>query len=390
MAMLDVARSLAEEISERAAEGEAARTMPPDLVDRLRREGLFRMAVPRSLGGLELDPVEVLEVVEEVSRADASAGWTVLIGNASAFFAWLDPAVTRAMLADGPVISTGVFAPLGRGVPVAGTDQLVLTGRWPFNSGCMHADWFQVGFLMMDGEQPATRADGQPDWRFAYLRRDEAEVLDTWRAGGLRGTGSHDVAARGVRIPVARTAMPMLDEPRHDSRLLQVGFRAYTAVLLTGFPLGVGRRAIEELEALAPGKHRWRRDVSVAEDAHTQLVLGRASAGLLAARAFAVEAFDSAWASVQAGCRPSEEQRGRMTLAAQQAMDAALTAVDTVHRLAGGSVVFEDHPLGRCFRDLHAAAQHVFFSGELFAEHGRRLLGLPVAGTGAGAVLRAR
>ena len=59
----------------------------------------------------------------EISRADGSAGWTVLIGNALAFFAWLDPAVTKEMLGDErTIVSTGVFSPQGRAVPtVRGT-----------------------------------------------------------------------------------------------------------------------------------------------------------------------------------------------------------------------------------------------------------------------------
>src|SRR5262245_37393438 len=150
MSMIDVARELAPVFSARATDGEAARTMPPDLVARARAAGLFSIAVPRSLGGLELDPLTVVGVVEEISRADGSAGWTVLIGNATAFFAWLEPAVTKDLLGDEPgVVSTGVFAPSGRAVP-AGDGRLLLDGRWSFNSGCVHADWFQTGCMVMD------------------------------------------------------------------------------------------------------------------------------------------------------------------------------------------------------------------------------------------------
>ena len=94
--VLQSARELAPELAARAAEGEALRTMPADLVDRIKSAGLFRMALPRCPWWLaEIDPLAILEVVELLCEADGSAGWTVLIGNSTACFAWLEPSVPR-------------------------------------------------------------------------------------------------------------------------------------------------------------------------------------------------------------------------------------------------------------------------------------------------------
>jgi indole-3-acetate monooxygenase len=378
MSAIEGARALVPELAARAAEAEARRTMPADLVAAARRAGLFRMAVPRSLGGLELDPVSIIEMVELVSAADGSAGWTVLIGNSATFAAWLDPVVARRLLgADADVVSTGVFSALGRAVPEPDSDHVVVDGRWPFNSGCVHADWFQVGVLVMDGDEPARRPDGRPDWRFAWVPRADGEVIDTWRSTGLRGTGSHDVAVRGARIPLAHTAMPMFDPPRAAGPLLGLGFRALTGALLAGFPLGVARRALDEIVARAPTKRRWGRDATVAEDGHAQHLIGRAEAALLAARALVIEAYGAAWATITAGSPATDGQRSRMLLATQQAMQAAVGAVDVAHDLVGSSAVDQDHPVGRCFRDLHAARLHVVFSGEAFAEYARQRFAAP-------------
>jgi indole-3-acetate monooxygenase len=84
----------------RAAEAERLRTMPADLVLRAKRAGLFRLNLPRSLGGYELEPAVTVEIFEEISRADGSAGWTMVIGNSTAFFAWLEPAVAKELIAD--------------------------------------------------------------------------------------------------------------------------------------------------------------------------------------------------------------------------------------------------------------------------------------------------
>ena len=75
--------------------------MPPHIVESTKVAGLFRMAMPAALGGLEFDPVTIVESIEAVSHTDASAGWTTLIGNSTAFFAWLEPTAANDMLGGG-------------------------------------------------------------------------------------------------------------------------------------------------------------------------------------------------------------------------------------------------------------------------------------------------
>ena len=193
-------RQVAIEARSTADEAEALRTMPSGLVGTARAAGLFRMAMPAALGGLELDPASIVAAVEEVSAADGSAGWTVLIGNSTAFLAWLEPTTAKELL-DGAVdvVSTSMFAPLGRARREG--DDLVIDGRWPFNSGCVHADWYQAGVVVLDGDGPAHRPDGGIDTRFATFPRQAARIIDTWHSTGLRGTGSHDIEVDGAPDP---------------------------------------------------------------------------------------------------------------------------------------------------------------------------------------------
>ena len=172
---------LATEFLARAAEGDDLRTMPADLVQRAKSAGLFRINLPRSLGGLELDPLTSIEIFEEISRADGSAGWTIVIGNSTAFFAWLDPAVAKELIAgEYDFVSTSMWAPLGRARPGSG-GRLTVSGRWPFNSGCLHASWLQVGVLVTESQAPRLRAPGIPDWRFAF-------VPAAWQSSRTPGT----------------------------------------------------------------------------------------------------------------------------------------------------------------------------------------------------------
>ena len=362
----------------RAPEAESMRTMPPDVVAAARAAGLFSMAAPRSVGGGERDPLAIVSAVEQLSHSDGSAGWTVLIGNSTAFFAWLDPGIVRAMVGDASdIVSTSMFAPMGHARRDG--DDLVIDGRWPFNSGCVHADWYQVGVTLMDDDdRPSLRPDGRVDARFAYFRRQHAEIIDTWHSMGLRGTGSHDIEVHGIRVPIEHTAAPMLDPAVHDGALWRLGFFPLLGVLMSGFPLGVARRALDEFAELAPTKRRGRSPGSIAEDAHVQFEVGKAHAALLSARAFVHDTLGDIWTTVSSGATPTPVQAARTGLATQQAMHAAITAVDIAFGLAGASAVYTGHPLERCFRDLHTANQHIAFSGDGFRAHAQTQFGIGV------------
>src|SRR3954447_18559663 len=295
------------EVRASADESEALRTMPAHLVEATKAAGLFRMAMPASLGGLELDPITILEAIEAMSRADASAGWTTLVGNSTAFFAWLDPTAAKVMLGgNSNVVSTSMFAPMGRARRDGG--DLVVEGRWPFNSGCVHADWYQAAVVVMDEGQPGVRADGRPDVRFAMFPRHGASIIDTWHSLGLRGTGSHDIEVHDLRIPIEHTAAPMLDDPTGSGPLSRLGFFPLLTVLMSGFPLGVARRALDELAQLARKKRRGTSPVPIADDAKVQYDIGRADAALQAARVFLLDALDVAWATVTTGATLSGEE----------------------------------------------------------------------------------
>jgi len=373
---LEAAREIAPMLSERALVCERLGTLPPDLVETVRRAGLFRLATPRELGGLELDPATIVEVFEELARADGSAGWTIMIGNASAFLAWLDPAVARALLGAraGPV-TAGVFAPMGRLTPNGGKG-FQLDGRWSFASGCLHADLFFGGAFVMDGERPRMLPERGPDWRLAFYGATAGSVIENWDVVGLAGTGSHDIAAAGLAVPEEHTAAVFFEPARHDGPLWRFPFFTLAGTFLMSIPLGIARRALDELASFAPTKIRPPGPGSIAEDGDVQLAVSRAEGALQSARALVFDALGSMWDTACAGDVPTVDQRARFLLAGQQTMRAATEAVNIAHSLAGAGAIHAGNPLGRCFRDIHAAAQHIYFSPAAAKRYAKVRLGL--------------
>lgn len=369
------ADALAREFRARAAEGEANRTMPADLAAKVKEAGLFRLSLPMSLGGWEADPITIFEVIEKLSYADGSAGWTTLIGCNPMFMAWLDRGVAAKLLDGNPnICTTGMFAPLGRAVP-DGNGSFTVDGRWPCNSGCSHSEWFMAGVFVMDGDHPRMVPPGRPDWRFAWFPRSDGEIIDTWHAAGLKGTGSHDIAVHGITVPGELTCSPIFEPPRHDTPLYLLSFYNLISAHIAGFPAGVGRRALDEFIVAAQGKHRGVSATSVADDPVAQHRFAIVDGDLRAARAFFIEAMGEAWETVTRGNPCSLDQRARVMSANQALQRAAVAAVAAVLPLTGASAVYADHPIQRCSRDLHAASQHIVFNVGVLKDIGQVALG---------------
>jgi indole-3-acetate monooxygenase len=373
--VLASARALAPELSDRAREGEVLGTLPPDLVEKAREARLFSLMTPRSLGGLELAPREVVDVLEELCRADGSAGWTIIIGNATAFFTWFEPEVAAELVAGTrDTIGAGSFAPTGRLVP-RGDGAFDFDGRWSFVSGCRHADGFFLGGFVMDGDRPRMIDGFGPDWRFAYMPAEAVEIIDNWDVAGLRGTGSNDVSVAGAVVDERHTIAPFREAARHDNALARFPLFTLIGVQFAAVPLGIGRRALDELLAIAPTKTRVGSMMPIGDEADVQVAIARADAALRAARAYVGETADDAYASALTGNVPTIDQRARLQVAVQNAMRAGLAAVDLAFAAGGASALRNDNVLQRCFRDLHAAAQHVYFSPGSWKRYTKVVLG---------------
>lgn len=105
--VIAAARAVAPMLAGRSAEIEAARRLPADLARNFAHAGLFRMLVPKSLGGVEAAAADIFRALSIVAEADASAGWCVMIGSTSALTsAYLDEEVAREVFAN----PSGVYA----------------------------------------------------------------------------------------------------------------------------------------------------------------------------------------------------------------------------------------------------------------------------------------
>jgi alkylation response protein AidB-like acyl-CoA dehydrogenase len=372
--VLDAVRGLAPTIAGRAAEIESGRRVPRDLLDELIAAGCFRLLLPRSHAGLGADLPAAMRVIEALSRADASVGWTVMIGGGS----WVDvcglPRGSFDRLFAAPdVIVAGAINPSGSITAVPGGYRV--SGRWSFASGCEHAAWL-YGNCIEAG--PDGDAGGAPRMRIAVFAPEEVAIEDTWNVSGLRGTGSHHFRVSDLVVPADRTLNPLADHACVDEPIVRIPVPALLALQVAGVAIGAAHGAIDDILDIAANKVPLLAGATLAANPLFQVELATADTDLHAARALLYQAAESAWATAAAGEPFTLPQRARLRAAAVWATARAVDVVETAYRAGGGSSLYADCPLQRRLRDVHAVTQHFLVKRDTLTTAGAILAGQDV------------
>jgi len=372
---LVAARALGPSLAARSTKIEAARTLPSDVVADLRDADLMRLCVPGVLGGPELSPADVVSVIEEVAYHDGAAGWCVMIAaTTSLLAAFLPPVHATEIYGDATSITGGFAAPVGRARPVDGG--LEVTGRWQWGSGTQHCTWIGGGCLLVGSDgQPTPRLDGLAA-PFVLFRPSQVELLDTWHVSGLKGTGSTDYEVNRAFVPEGRWVEIGAVQPLRGRSLYRFSFFGMLALGISAVTLGLARRAIDELVALAGDKRPQGSSRTLAERTSTQADVASAEATVDGARALVDRRIAEAWATVERGDPLTDDQRRDLRLAATHAALASAHAVDVMYDCGGGASIFDASPLQRTFRDIHVATQHAMVAPRTLEPVGRMRLGL--------------
>jgi indole-3-acetate monooxygenase len=370
------ARALAPVVEQWRDASEQERRVPRPLFEALRDAGVFRMSVPKAVGGAEVDEETILQAIEELSRQDGSVGWNVMIAsNAAIAAAYLPTKALREVYRGGPsTVIAGALLPQGAAIPVPGG--FCLTGRWTFASGCHQADWMLGSSTVMAQGTPRLRPDGRPDIRTFFVPVGECELLDTWHTAGLRGTGSHDWQVTDVFVPEEQSFPILRDGPSKPGSLYIRDFAAYAGPRVAAVALGIARDAIDAFTALAMTKTPILATNTLATQHTTHERVGRAEARLRSGRAFLYETvrelpYSPTWSEAL-----SDDLRASIRLASAHAAQSAAEAVDLMFTAAGTTSIYESSRLERCFRDVHVATQHVAVAPSNIEMVGQYFLGL--------------
>lgn len=371
--LLNTTRELCPRLAAGRDRIELARRLPEDLGRDLAAAGFFRIFLPAAYGGLDLEPVQGLAVFEALAQADASVAWCVWNGNTHWIIAQLARDAARGIHADPAVITANSTRASGVAQAVPGGYRV--SGRWSLVSGCQLAAWMVLLCTVHRAGKPCVNAAGAPEIRFILLPAESCEIIDTWTVGGLRGTGSHDVAVHDVFVADDHAAgfndRYVLDEPRYR-------MPPFARVIpgLGAMALGIARSAIDAFATIAGAKTPERTRQMLRDNHGAQTRISQAEALVQSARLFLFDSVDRLWHALLADGEVSMQARAQARLAASHAVASAVQAVDLLYLGAGANSLYTGCPLERAFRDVHAITLHIGVHPRVMESTGRVLLGL--------------
>jgi alkylation response protein AidB-like acyl-CoA dehydrogenase len=374
---LEAARKLAPQIRAGADEIDRQRELPRALFEAIADAGLFHLAVPRAIGGGEIDLPTYVQVIEELGKADASTGWVVNQGAIYATYAarmpretarkiWIDP--PRAVVANTP-------AATAKAIVVPGGYRV--TGRQGFSTGCRHATWVAAHAQVIDKGALRLEPDGTPEMRYMLVPVGEAELLDTWHTRGMRGTGTHHFAVNDVFVPEERTVLSATAPLLEKGPLYRLPRTLCFASGDAAVALGMARTCLETFAELAGSKTPRAMPNLLREQSMVQVSVGQCEAWLRSGRAFLMEAVREIWEAATSGA-VTLEHRATLRIATTHGIRVAAQIIDTIYNASGATAAYDGNLIQRHFQDIHVITQHLQGRLAHYELVGRHWLGLPI------------
>lgn len=193
---------------------------------------------------------------------------------------------------------------------------------------------------------------------------------------GLRSTGSIDYSICDIFVPEEFTHLLNANYALTGGDLYRVGVIGFAAIGHTGFALGIARRTLDEIAALATSSSGRPTPVAGPGGGESfQLQYGRAEGQLLAARAFAFDVWDQIQRKLENGDDPTVRQITMARLVFSHTNTVATAIANFAFEFGGGAALRAGN-IQRCFRDQRTAAQHITASEGILRECAKELLGL--------------
>lgn len=368
--LLARARAIAPTIAGEATASELASTLTPKAVSALAQSELFWMFVPREANGAGADIGTVIEVLEEISCADGSAGWTLMANSmtTAAAAAFLSDAGVKELFG-GPqrAIIAGQVVPVGQAVEVE--RGLRGGGKYQFASGSAHATHIGAGFHVRGADgKPRMLAPDQPDARIGFIPRDQVVFKDNWNVLGMCGTGSYDLEVPEQFVPVDMTMALSATRHKRGRAGFAIGLIANGLAGHSAVALGLMKRALQEVVRIATSKTRLGYTGPTADYPVFRHQFSLKEAAYRAARGYLLEVFTDAEAAAEASEPISAEQDARFRQAAVFVHNTATDVIHFCHMWGSSAAIRNPTPLGRCTRDIATATQHVLIDQKVLAD----------------------
>jgi alkylation response protein AidB-like acyl-CoA dehydrogenase len=378
--LLSRAADLVPALAAREAATSAGRSVADETIADFHRTGILRVMQPRRFGGHQASFEVFSRIVETLAEGCAASAWVyAVLAEHQWIIACMPEQAQVDVWGDSPeAVASSSLAP--RETAQRTTGGWRLSGRFPFSSGCHHAQWAIIGARAED-------AAGNRPTRYFLVPMQHIEIVDDWHVLGLRGTGSCSLLLTDVFIPQHRSVLlrDLLDGTTPGSIILpDYSLLRAPRGYLVPFSLPVvmftlARRALSSVPAtLRTRISRGVREVAASEV--VQMRLGEAAAAIETAvlimhtrRAQSIDASESG-----AAITPDAVARNRrdVTFAAEQLRQ----GMEALVEVSGARSVYDADPLQALLRDVLTIGTHMVLSRQgAMVPYGRLMLGLPAA-----------
>ena len=374
------AREIVPTLRERAQAAEDARMLIRENEQLLHETGLFRFHQPKLFGGMELAFVALIDIAAELARGCPSTAWN--IGNVAChhwILGYYEPETQHEVWDANPdaLIASSIALAAGRARKAPGG--FIVNGRWPFSSAVDNCDWNMLAVTVY-GDDGKTAVD----WRLCLVPKSDYEIIDTWYAMGMAGTGSKDVAVSELFVPEARALALArcrggLDHPGaaiNSGPLFRIPIVAASSHPLAPAAVGAAEGAYELFVASMAKRAGTYTGARVADFQAVQIKLARARCLIDSARQLLRDSAIAFQAAAERNEIPDLETKLRFRAQSAFAVNQAREAVEALWSCYGAQGLYTRDPLQRHLRDLFAIQQHFSFNFDIAgAAYGLHALG---------------
>lgn len=369
----DAAKEILDLITSSREETESARKLAPAIVEQLSSLKLFRMGLPKSLGGWEDNPVETLKVYELLASAEASVAWIVWNNHlACTFGRYLDNTSMQEVYNDPSHVYANSARPEGIAETVPGG--YMVSGKWTLVSGCELADWFVLRCLVTSENSPKTLGPGA-NLKLFFIPKKAVEVVDTWNVGGLNGTGSHDIVIKDTFVK-EQYAVDFGSPVALDNAYSRLPIGCINSAGCAAMALGVLKAATDDLikmclDRVTPGKSPDLRDRDT-----VQAAIAKSRTLLASKRSQLHSSVATLWQEAQNENTFTDEQLADVWAASCEAAREARAMVSEIYAVAGTVSLYKKYKIERAHRDVHAILQHGIIQPHWMNQAGMAYVGL--------------
>jgi alkylation response protein AidB-like acyl-CoA dehydrogenase len=375
---LEAIGRLAPLLKQTVEEDEQRGQLSSEVIAALAKAGFYKLFLPVSLGGEELDPPSVAKLSEQLARHNVAAAWSIMVTNISNWFSKFLPAeVVEEIHKPGQdIFCAGTFA-----APLFATRSnggFFISGQTPLCSHVHEAQWITLLSIVMQDGRPAMNG-GMPEMRSVTLKSADCKILDTWQSLGLKATDSNDVAVDNIFVPESHSFVvsPHSEINRHFTGALYrfplTGISS--CCLIAPVALAIGMNAVEALKSLT-GKQPSGGPIPLSQKPGFQSRLAKAEAMVRSASAYLYATLTDCWEKLRMGETASTHGKAALLMAATQVNQLCTQAVDLVFTAAGTTGIYKRSAISRYFTDMQVIRQHGFANEYRFETAAQMILGL--------------